>query len=189
MKERKYKKHILKATEILQNCLRNEKTELTFSDVKLNDSELVEVFSPFVDNLAPLQHIIILEFHATGIKHLPDWIPKLSSLEELDIYEPHLVEIPDWILDIPTLKVLELWGMDLMSEPDFNTLPSLEKLSYTMSIHSEVPETPKRTLGKMDLFSHGWAIEDGQTVGFCSRYMTQERAESERKEHSEEYEN
>jgi hypothetical protein len=179
MKERKYRKHILQATEILQDCLLNKKTSLAFDGVKLNDSEIAEVFSPFANDLAPLQHIISIQFHDTGIQHLPDWIPKLPSLEELGIYERRLVEIPDWILEIPTLKVLELWGMGLMSEPDFGKLPSLEQLSYTLSVHGDVSDTTKRELGKMILYSTGWEIENAQTIGYCRQYMTQERAKAE----------
>ncbi|MFX1487680.1 MAG: GTP-binding protein [Promethearchaeota archaeon] len=85
-----------------------------------------------------------------GLKTIPDILTKLSSLEELRIYDNLISSIPEFVFTIKNLKILGLTKNNLENLPSsIGKLESLEYLSVRGNRLSNLPDSLNR-LKKLD---------------------------------------
>jgi Leucine-rich repeat (LRR) protein len=74
-----------------------------------------------------------LNFHATGITEIPEWVRNFTRLESFNLYGSAITILPEWLCDFPMLKHL---GIDRRGDQAIKALPkNLGKLHSLEELH------------------------------------------------------
>ncbi|XP_057803075.1 probable disease resistance RPP8-like protein 2 [Salvia miltiorrhiza] len=103
---------------------------MSFQLLKLLDFECCMAMTQLPVSIGALMGLKYLNLRNTGMKHIPNWLPRLINLEVLDIRGLVCIELSDILVKMIRLRRLYASAFYFEKPPEITSLKFLETLSY-----------------------------------------------------------